>query len=85
LSPGSCYDVTSIFRPAMPKFLIAPLVAYLARLRFPILFLVTAALFVLDLFVPDLLPFADEILLGLGAALFGSWKASRMPDRDATD
>ncbi|NJD24895.1 MAG: hypothetical protein FIB06_05775 [Betaproteobacteria bacterium] len=68
----------------MPKFLIAPLVAYLARLRFPILFLVTAALFVLDFFVPDALPFADEILLGLGAALFGSWKKRKNPGADSS-
>ena len=67
----------------MLKFFVAPLVAFLARLRFPALFVVTAILFVVDSFVPDLLPFADEILLGLGTALFGSWKKRREPgDRD---
>ena len=58
----------------MHKLFIAPLIAYLARLRFPVLFGITAVLFVLDTFIPDGIPFADEILLGLGAALLGSWK-----------
>jgi hypothetical protein len=54
-------------------------VARLARLRFPVLFLIAAALFVLDLAVPDVIPFADEVLLGLATALLASWRA-RAPD-----
>lgn len=50
------------------------LVARLARLRFPRLFALTAALFVLDLLVPDVIPFADELLFGLATALLGSWR-----------
>lgn len=42
------------------------------KLRFPQLFLLTAALFVFDLFVPDFVPFVDEVLLGLLTLLFGS-------------
>jgi hypothetical protein len=49
------------------------------ELRFPALFGLTAALFLLDLLVPDLLPFADEILLGLATLLLGSWKRRRRP------
>jgi hypothetical protein len=64
----------------MYKFIIAPLVAYLARLRFPALFAITAILFVLDFFIPDVIPFVDEILLGLGAALLGSWKKRKEPN-----
>lgn len=37
----------------------------LGRLRFPQLFLLTGALFLLDLVIPDLIPFVDEVLLGL--------------------
>ena len=48
-----------------------------SRLRFPQLFLLTATLFVIDLLVPDLLPFVDEALLGLATMLLGSWKARR--------
>lgn len=38
---------------------------YTESLRFPTLVAITAAVFVLDLFIPDIIPFADEILLGL--------------------
>jgi hypothetical protein len=44
------------------------------RLKFPQLFAVTLALFLFDLVFPDLVPFVDEILLGLGATLFGFWR-----------
>jgi hypothetical protein len=43
---------------------IAPLIAYLTRLRFPVPFAITAVY---------------EILLGLGAALLGSWKKRKKP------
>ncbi len=50
----------------------ALLTRFASRLRFPTLFWVTAALFVIDLLVPDLIPFADEVLLGLLTLLLGS-------------
>ena len=59
--------------------LTAPIVAFASRLRFPTLFLVTAALFVLDVLIPDFIPLADELLLGLGALLLSSWKKDRDP------
>lgn len=58
----------------MPNPLIAPLLRWLARLSAPRLFLLSAVLFVLDLLVPDLIPFADELLLGLGTLLLARWK-----------
>jgi hypothetical protein len=64
----------------MIKLLIGPLIAYLTKLRFPTLFGATAVLFVLDLFIPDAIPFADETLLALGAALLGSWKNGKNKD-----
>jgi hypothetical protein len=45
-----------------------------SRLKFPQLLVVTAGLFLVDLLVPDLIPFADEILLGLATALFAFWR-----------
>jgi hypothetical protein len=45
-----------------------------SRLKFPQLLVVTAVLFVLDLLIPDLVPFADEILLALATALFALWR-----------
>lgn len=58
----------------MPNLLIAPLLRWLGRLSFPRLFLLSAVLFVLDLLVPDVIPFADELLLGLGTLLLARWK-----------
>ena len=46
----------------------------LAELRFPQLFALFAALFLLDLFVPDILPFVDEILLGMLTLMTGMLK-----------
>ncbi|MEZ5464618.1 MAG: DUF6116 family protein [Lysobacteraceae bacterium] len=47
---------------------------FLERLRYPQLFALFAALFALDLFIPDPVPFFDEIMLALGTALLGSLK-----------
>jgi hypothetical protein len=51
--------------------LAAPIVAFLSRLRFPVLFLVACGLFLADLVVPDTIPLVDELLLGLAAVLLG--------------
>jgi hypothetical protein len=50
---------------------------FASGLRFPTLFKIVAALFVIDLIVPDLIPFYDEILLALGTLLLGSIKSRR--------
>lgn len=47
---------------------------FASRLRFPYLFLLIAVVFVLDLIIPDFIPFFDEILLGLVGVLLGTWK-----------
>jgi hypothetical protein len=64
-----------------------PLVAlvsrFAAKLRYPHLFLLTGALFVIDLLVPDAIPFADELLLGLGTLLLAGLK--RRGDPNAPD
>lgn len=54
---------------------------YAGRLRFPQLFTLAAILFVVDLFVPDLIPMFDEVFFGLLTLLFGSWK-ERMEGKD---
>ncbi len=70
----------------MLKSLIAPIVAYFSKLRFPTLFKIFLVVFVLDLVSPDfllpLIPF-DEILLGLGTALLASWKKRKDPEPPA--
>ncbi len=50
------------------------LLRFAAGLRFPRLVLLAAVLFVLDLLIPDAIPFADEILLGLLALILASIK-----------
>ena len=47
---------------------------FTSRLRFPQLFALTLAVFVVDLFVPDMIPFIDEVLLGLTTLLLANWK-----------
>jgi hypothetical protein len=63
----------------MANPLLTPILGFLGRLSYPRLFLVTASLFVLDLIVPDLIPLADEILLGLGSLLLANFKKRKSP------
>ncbi|MFC3816690.1 DUF6116 family protein [Lysobacter sp. GCM10012299] len=63
----------------MANPLTAPLLGFLGKLSFPRLFVLTAALFVVDLVVPDFVPLADELLLGLGTLLLASWKKRKDP------
>jgi hypothetical protein len=46
-------------------------------LRFPYLFLLTAGLFVVNLFVPDVVPFADELIMGLVALLLANLRKKK--------
>ena len=57
--------------------MIAILTRFASRLRFPTLFAITAALFVLDVLIPDFIPFADEVLLALATLLLGTWQRRR--------
>jgi hypothetical protein len=50
---------------------------FAAGLRFPTLFKLVAALFVVDLLIPDLIPFMDEILLALGTLLLAGLRKRR--------
>jgi hypothetical protein len=50
------------------------LTQYASRLRFPKLLALAALVFVVDLILPDVIPFADEILLGLITLLLGTLK-----------
>jgi hypothetical protein len=48
------------------------LLRWASGLRFPYLFLLTALLFVLNLFVPDVVPVVDELIMGLVAMTLAS-------------
>lgn len=61
----------------MANPLLAPLMGFLGRLSYPRLFLLTAALFGIDLIIPDFIPFVDEILLGLGTLLLANFKSRK--------
>jgi hypothetical protein len=61
--------------------ILAFVLRYLATLRFPYLLVVTAALFVVDLLVPDVIPFADEILLALLTILLARIKRTDADER----
>ena len=63
----------------MPNPIAGGLLRFAANLRFPTLFIVTAGLFLLDLVIPDFIPFADELLLGLLTLLFANLR--RKPTR----
>ncbi len=54
-------------------------VRWAGRLRFPWLFGLTTVVFLVNVFVPDALPFADEIILGLFTVLLGSLRRKKTP------
>lgn len=69
---------------SLPRRLVPRLVRrYLGRLRFPALFLLTAALFALNVAVPDPIPFVDEVLLALVGLLLGSLRERRREREDS--
>lgn len=47
---------------------------FLARLSAPRLFILTAILLVLDLLIPDTVPFIDEIALAAATLLLSRWR-----------
>jgi hypothetical protein len=61
----------------MPSLLLAPILRWAQRLRFPRLFALTAVLFTVTLVVPDPLPLVDELLFGLATLTFANWKQRR--------
>ena len=63
----------------MANPLLAPVLRWLSRLSYPRLFTLAAVLFVVDLVVPDMIPLADELLLGLGTLLLANWKRRKAP------
>ncbi|MEM8929652.1 MAG: DUF6116 family protein [Acidobacteriota bacterium] len=49
----------------------------LERLRSSTLFTVVALIFAVDLVVPDMLPFVDEVVLGAATILLARWRLRR--------
>jgi hypothetical protein len=62
------------------RTLLAPLVRWASRRRFPVLLALVVALLVVDVVVPDPIPLIDEALLGLGAILIGRLRRRGEPE-----
>jgi len=54
--------------------LVAVVVRWASRRRFPVLLGLMAALLAVNLVVPDPVPFLDELLLALGTAVLAGWR-----------
>ena len=54
------------------------------QLKFRNLFFLVTSLFLIDLLVPDFIPFIDEIILGLMAIILANWKKERHQDKEGT-
>ena len=52
------------------------------QLRFRNLFFMVISLFFIDLLLPDIIPFIDEIILGLLAIILANWKKERNQDKE---
>lgn len=50
---------------------------FISRLRYPLLFIIFLLFFIVDLALPDVIPFADEIFLGLLTAIFSRLRKER--------
>lgn len=63
--------------------LTALLSRYLSGLRHPWILALVAIFFVVDMLVPDVIPFADEVLLGLLTLLLAAWRKRKDTSNDA--
>ncbi len=60
-----------------PQGLVERLQRFAGQLKSSTLLLLVTSLFVLDLVIPDPLPFVDEIVLGLMTILIARWQSRR--------
>jgi Family of unknown function (DUF6116) len=63
----------------MASPLVTPILGFLGRLSFPRLFMLAAALWALDMVVPDFIPFIDELLLGMATLLLANFRKRKDP------
>ena len=63
----------------MPSAIVLPVLSWARKLRFPILFKITAGLFALSVLLPDPIPFLDELLLGMTTIVLANWKHRKDP------
>ena len=65
-----------------PASMIEMFLANANQLRFRNLFFLVVTLFIIDLLLPDIIPFIDEIILGLLAIILANWKKERKQDKE---
>ena len=64
-----------------PTSLIGVFLAFANQLKFKYLFFLVTGLFVIDLFVPDMIPLIDEIILGLLTIILANWKKEKSQEK----
>ena len=67
-----------------PIPIVSLILAFANQLKFKNLFLLIIGLFIADLFVPDMIPFIDEIILGVLAIILANWKKEKGQDKQGT-
>ncbi len=65
-----------------PSVLIASFLSFANKLKFKNLFFIVIGLFIVDLVLPDFIPFIDEIILGLLAIILANWKEDRKQKKE---
>jgi hypothetical protein len=67
----------------VPNPLSVPLIAWLSRLSYPRLFMVSAVLFGINLLIPDPILLVDEVLLGVATVVLAKRKRTPKPGEEA--
>ncbi len=62
--------------------LVGVFLRWAAGLRFPYMFGLTALLFALNLFIPDIIPMADEVIMGLVTVLLANLRKQPEQGKD---
>ena len=62
--------------------LVGAFLRWASRLRFPYMFGLTALLFALNLFIPDVIPMADEVIMGLVTVLLANLRKKPEPGEE---
>ena len=60
-----------------------PVQRFLERRRFPTLLLILAALFGANLFIPDPIPFIDEMIMLVATVIIGAFRKRRKSTKSA--
>ena len=83
-APAGLSEAVIVFAgiPTEPAAMASPhssaVLEFARGLRLPTLFLITAGVLVVDVLLPDPIPFVDEVLLGLVTLMLASWKRRRV-------